>query len=213
MNKILAATAATLALLLVPACSASAHSLKAAASVTPLGTGINFGLGQTFSTDAQAVGNTFMLYDETDPDTASATSVTEPGVTWTSLGEWDSLGKTYGLWHGVATQTGRATASVALSGPYAGSVELGWQQFVGGTQAITPLSTAWQGTTVEFPDEGSGYFWAYAKSTGAITCPGGPRCIVTPQENAVLSGNFTGTPTEQTTAGSQGFTVEVKLIP
>lgn len=211
MKKILAATAATLALLLAPAC-ANAQTVKAAA-VTPLGTGINFGLGTSFITVPQAAGNTFMLYAEIDPGTVTLTSISEPNTTWTRVATTDVDGKEFYLFHGTATKTGRTTASVKLSGPYSGSVELGWQQFTGATAVSQGRYTAWSGAQIAFPVLGTGYLWEYGKTTGASSCLT-DGCTVTPQENVVLSGEFTSQPVEGTSGtDDSGASVGALLVP
>lgn len=208
MKKLLPIIAAGVLALSVPAC-AHANTLSHS-QVTP---SFNpaFGLGTSFDTDAPRDGNSFMLYIEVDPGTVTVTGVSEPGVTWKQVGAQYVLDRWFYLFHGSATRTGASTATVALSGSYSGSVELGWQQFSGATSVAASSALSWSGATVEFPSLGSGYLWEYGKANGSASCSGS-SCTVTPQENVLISGNFSTQPTEPASAEYPGgFSLGVLL--
>jgi hypothetical protein len=208
MKKLLIAALTVACLIAVPAC-AHASASKAAA-VSPAFNPA-FGLGTLFGTDAPRTGNTFMLYVEIDPGLVTITNITEPGVTWDQVGSQYTLGKWFYLFHGTATKTGPETASVGLSGTYTGNVELGWQQFTGATVVAGASAYSWSGATVEFPALGTGYLWEYGKANGSASCSTA-SCTETPQENVLISGNFTSQPTEPASSEYPGgFSIGVRL--
>lgn len=214
MKKTLTVSAAAaLSLILVQGC-AQAQVAKAA-TVTPLGTGgPNFGLGTTFTTAPQTADASFMLYVEVDPGTVTVTSVTEPDVKWTQAEYLSADGRQFYLFHGVASKTGRTTATVKLSGTYTGAVELGWQQFTGPTSVAQAGSLTGSTTDVEFPSIGAGYLWEYGKATAAAACNTGTPCYATPQDNVVLSGEFSATPAPEVQTGGSGYvSVGARLVP
>jgi hypothetical protein len=170
---------------------------------------VTFALGTSFQTNAFKAGNSYMAYAEVDPGTVTVTGITSGNVRWTLVGRWEASGKEFSLWHGTAVRTGRSTDSVQLSGPYTGSVELGWQQFKGPSQIASVGALQWTGTTMRFPQLGQGYLWEYGKSDGVAICQTS-RCTQTPQQNIVISGTFTTTPQEAANVPG-GFSEGVKL--
>jgi hypothetical protein len=206
MKKLLLLIAVAAACLLVPSCAHAEGPGQVSPSFSPA-----FGLGTSFSTDAPRAGNTFMLYAEIDPGTVTVTGISAPGVTWKLVGQYAALGKEFSLWHGTATKTGPETASVALSASYTGNVELGWQQFTGATSVAASGTLSWSGATADFPSLGTGYLWEYGKANGSASCSGS-SCTVTPQENVLISGNFTSQPAAPASAEYPGgFSLGARL--